>query len=47
MNIRFKAPVIIVGKLKEDQPKHRRSVFAGLQLGVCAQLVGSTPQGGF
>jgi hypothetical protein len=33
----------VVGKLQEDQAEHRRGVFAGFQVGVCAQVIGGAP----
>ena len=40
----FVPTVIVVGELEEDQAEHRRGVFAGLEIGVGAQVVGGTPE---
>jgi len=36
--------VLVVGELEEDQAEHGRALFAGLEVGVGAELVGSGPE---
>ena len=40
----FVLAVFVVGKLEKDQAQNRRAVFAGLEIGIGAQLVRSGPE---
>ena len=38
------AAVIIVGKLEEDEPKHRRGILARFEIGIGAEVVRGAPK---
>ena len=40
----FVATVSVIGELEEDQAKNRRRIFAGFEIRVCPEIIGSAPE---